>query len=547
MPEILAAVPEPGGYVSLAKVICMLVLVLPWLAACPWISKDAKRLHLGQTTWSLVTLGGGAAGLLIWLVVPHFLVGLVVYLLAAGGCLLTYVLVRNARVPDDAKVLTGDHLAGLFDKSRRPDQKLQAFSFVKIYGAAGRIIQPPDPGAASPDEIHAYNQAQTLLREIVWRRASEADLSPAGQRARLLLVIDGVPVEQRAPSVDEAEDAIQLLKEHGGMSVEERRKPQQGRLAVDLDGRHVDLDLTTAGSTTGQRIQFRVQQEAVRTHLDELGMSEDMLQRVRELLARPHGLIIASGRPKNGVTSTLYSMLREHDAFMQLLYTLERKPDVDLENITQQAYDDPGKLPAALASALRRDPNVVLVDECPSTKVAEVVVAAAEGKAILLGMRAPDTFTALAKWVKLAGDPRAALKGLHAVLCQVLLRKLCEACREPYRPDPSVLAKANLQGQKVDRFYRPRREPPKDEKGNPIICQACQGSGYVGRTAAFELLELNDDIRELIVSGATVSQIKAACRKQGMLYLQESALQKVMRGETSVQEVIRVSKDAKKK
>jgi type II secretory ATPase GspE/PulE/Tfp pilus assembly ATPase PilB-like protein len=547
MPETLAAVPEPGGYVSLGKVIVMLLFVLPWLAAAPWVNKDAKRLRLGQTGWSLVALGGGTVGLLVWLLVPHFLVGLIIYAILTTGCLVMYVVVRNGRVPDDAKVLTGDHLAGLFDKSRRVAPETEILSLVKVYGASGRIVLPPEPESASPDDLHAYNQAQALLNEIVWRRASEADLSPAGRGTRLLLVIDGVGVERPGPAPEDAEAALQFLKEQAGLSVEERRKPQQGRLAVDREGRHVDLVLTTAGSTTGQRAQFRIEQEAVRTRLDELGMSDGMLDRVRELLNRPNGLIIASGRPKNGVTSTLYSMLREHDAFMQLLVTLEREPEVDLENITQNKYDDPSKQATALSSVLRRDPNVILIDECSNPKTAEVITEGAREKQFLLGMRAADTFTALAKWLKVAGDARAALADLHAVLCQVLLRKLCEACREPYRPDPSVLAKANLQGQKADRFYRPPKEPARDEKGNPIVCSACQGSGYVGRTAAFELLELNDELRQLIVSGATISQLKAACRKGGMLYLQEIALQKVMRGETSVQEVIRVSKDAKKK
>jgi type II secretory ATPase GspE/PulE/Tfp pilus assembly ATPase PilB-like protein len=545
MPDTIAAVPDAGGYFSLAKIIFMLVLIVPWLLALPWVNKDAYRHHLSQTTWSGTTLGLGALGVLLWLVVGHYLVGLLLFLALAGGSLLAYVLTRDKRVPDERKVLTFEHLANVFTRRRPPP--VEVLSEVKIYASNSRIVLPPNPAAASAEQCHAYNLAQEMLHEIVWRRASEADLSPKGGGMRLLLVIDGMPVERPGPAAADGETVIQFLKEHGGMNVEDRRRPQQGRIEVGLGEKIVDLELTTAGSTTGQRMQFRVAQEAVRTKLDELGMADDALARVRELLHQPSGLIIASGMPRNGVTSTLYSLLREYDAFTQLLVAIERRPEVDLENVTQKTYADAAEIPEVLASVVRRDPDVILLDACPDARTAAAVCEASDRKNLLLGMHAPDSFVALAKWVKVSGHPEDAMRNLRAVLCQVLLRKLCTACREAYRPDPQFLAKANLQSQHIDRFYRPPSEPLTDEKGRPVVCPSCQGSGYVGRTGAFELLELTDRLRELVLSGATVSQIKAEARKNKMLYLQERALQKVIRGETSVQEVIRVSQAAQKK
>ncbi|KKL69764.1 hypothetical protein LCGC14_2111670, partial [marine sediment metagenome] len=155
---------------------------------------------------------------------------------------------------------------------------------------------------------------------------------------------------------------------------------------------------------------------------------------------------------------------------------------------------------------------------------------------------AGDSFTALAKWVKACGDAKAATRILRGIVCQMLLRKLCPACREPYSPDQSLLAKANIRSEQVEAFYRPPTRPLTDEKGRAYTCPTCQGIGYYGRTAAFELLELNDELRQLIVSGAGLSQIKTAVRKAGMLYLQEQALRTVIAGETSIQEVVRVSK-----
>ena len=149
---------------------------------------------------------------------------------------------------------------------------------------------------------------------------------------------------------------------------------------------------------------------------------------------------------------------------------------------------------------------------------------------------------ALARWIKLCGDRKAAVASLKAILCQVLLRKLCPQCREAYRPPQNVLAKLNLPADRIERFYRPPTKPLTDEKGKPIVCSNCRGTGYQGRTASFELMELTDDLRELIVGDASLGQIKAGCRKNKMLYLQEQSIRKVIAGITSIEEVVRVSK-----
>jgi type II secretory ATPase GspE/PulE/Tfp pilus assembly ATPase PilB-like protein len=162
-------------------------------------------------------------------------------------------------------------------------------------------------------------------------------------------------------------------------------------------------------------------------------------------------------------------------------------------------------------------------------------------------MQATDTFAALARWVRLCGNASTAAGPLRGILCQVLLRKLCPNCREAYPPNPEMLAKANLAASRVQKLYRPPTKPLMDEKENPITCPTCQGSGYLDRTAVFELLEVTEEIRQMIVGGGSLAQIKAACRKSRMLYLQEQALRRAIEGTTSIQEIIRVWQPEKKK
>lgn len=544
MVECIAA--APASYISVLKVVVMLVLLVPWLYAAPFVYRDAVRVRISKVTWSVVVLASGAVGLTVWLLAPLFLVGLLIYAVLTAASLLVYAVYRDGKVDAEDKLLSGKFFQTIFSRSGRED--VEVVTRLKVYDYIPRIVDPPNPETSPASECEAYNLMQGFLYDIVFRRGSEVDISPGPETSRVRVLVDGVVVDRPQLPLADSEAIIQYLKRIGGMDVDDRRRPQQGRISVDAaGGAAADVELTTAGSTGGQRLQLRIVQETVKTDLEELGLTDDVLTRLREMGKTDAGLIVVSGRPHGGLTSTLYALLREQDAFIKQLVTLEASPVVDLENITQVAYGEEAKLPEALAGVIRRDPDVIMVDRCPEEKTGELVNRAADNKLVLLGLHALDAFSGLARWVQVSNDAAGAVKNLRGVLCQVLLRTLCPNCREPYRPDPNVVAKANLSGEKIDNFYRPPTREVLDDKGNPVTCMACQGTGYVGRTGAFELLEVTDDVRQLVASGATLVEIKAACRKSKMLYIQEQALRKVIQGVTSVQEVIRVTKTAKKK
>ncbi|MCP4375629.1 MAG: Flp pilus assembly complex ATPase component, partial [bacterium] len=380
------------------------------------------------------------------------------------------------------------------------------------------------------------------------RRASEADISPGSQQAAVVrFITDGVLCTQPSISLTDSDRLIQAIKSMSGLDPEERRRPQEGVLSLDFAGKQIEIGVTTTGSTGGQRMQFKAMHEALRTKIDDLGMTNTIKESVLAMSKCDSGLLIVSGRIGSGVTSTLYSIMRTMDAYTKSLVTLEAKASADIENITQSVYGDPKKLPEALTAVIRRDPDIIMVDACPDAQTAKLIVDASASKLVILGMGAVDAFTGLALWLKACGSEIDGMQNLRAVLCQLLIRNLCPACRKPYRPDQQLLAKANLTSSQIERFYKPPEPGQVDEDGNPIICPSCQGTGYIGRTGVFELLEANDDIRKLIAESAQLAQIKSACRKNNMHYLQENALQKVIDGLTSIQEVIRVTQQGKKK
>jgi len=545
----IANIPQLTLTVPAVKAVVMLLLTLPWLRLATWVNEDALLARADRKKWNAMTVAGGAVGLLLWLVMPFYVVGLLFYLVLAAGGLLAYVAYRNDRVPPEKKVLTRDHLAGLFagKKHAKKTLDMELLTKVTIYDNYEKIVFPPDLGTAEEKDIRTYNHVQEFLYDVAWRRASEVALTPTGQNSRVLYVIDGVAHEQPAIPLAQAEEMIQFVKEISGMEVDEVRRPQKGRLSVDAQSinARADMELSAAGTTGGQRLIFRIIQEVVRTNLGELGMPDDILGQVSSIAQTKNGLFICAGRRGSGVTSTLYSMLRQRDMFVTNIATLESKPPVNLENITQNTYGEDANLAKTLSVAIQRGLDVLMVDQVPDGETARMLADLAAKKPVVVGMQASDTFSALARWVQLVGDATVAVQILRGVVCQMLVRQLCPKCKVAYKPDTAKLAKMNLASAGIDNFYRPPSESDEGEStgaaGREIdICPECQGSGYKGRIAVFELLKLTTETRQLIIDGATVAQIRTAARKNKMLYLQEMAMQRVMDGTTSVQEVIRV-------
>jgi len=221
----------------------------------------------------------------------------------------------------------------------------------------------------------------------------------------------------------------------------------------------------------------------------------------------------------------------------------------DLDNITQQVFD-PNKVDVSYArmlqTILRREPDVVLVDQCEDRETAQLACRAATDKKIYLTVRAGSCADAIARLQALLDDHKLLAGALVGVVSQRLVRVLCEACREAYKPDEQLLRKANIPADQVEHFYRPPSEPILDKKGRVIVCQTCQNSHYVGRTGVFEFMPVSDAVRKLLAAGAPAKQIKAQARSEKMRYLQEDGLIKVIAGKTSMAEIMRgLRSDAK--
>lgn len=546
--SLLAALPEGIGYISFVKTAVVLLLLLGWATAAQWIDRDTDVVKTKREQWNLIVLAGGAVAYFVLFIPPWsgglFMLGLTFWMLIAGGSMLAYVVHRNGRTVPDARVLTIGHFKRLVMGGglgrRGPSQKGLR---IRITDHAGKFVEMP----REAEEARAFNDIQDFLHDVLLRRVSDVEMVAGKENYRLMLRIDGVSVERPEGVPPEVgERMFRYFKKLAGLNVEEIRRPQSGRIQASLlshEGEPPHAEVRTSGTTAGERLSLHVQSGPVLMRFSDLGIAPPRLDQVKHFLAKSHGLYLTTAPPRHGLTTTQYAVLRSHDAYMNNIHALERRKLIDLDNVTQQVYEGNNadvNYARMLQTVLRREPDIVLVGECEDRETAQIATrAAAENRKIYLGMQAKDTFDALNKYLTLVENNALAAKALLGVTNQRLIRVLCKDCREAFPPDPATLKKLNLPADKIERFYRPPTEPKLSKRGKEIVCQTCQGTGYVGRVGVFEVLVVDPTVAKLIAEGATVEKIKAQCRKNKMYYLQEEALLKVIDGTTSMNEVLR--------
>lgn len=549
----LAVVPEPGGYVNLYKIATVAVLSVFWALGMQWVDRDTDVVKTKREQWNLMLIAGATVGYFVLFVIPWqsslFPVGLALWFAFTGGSMIAYLLHRNARVVPAARYLTIGHFKRMFQGDpekrkaiRTKDQR------VHLEDHNGDPVDIPE----DDEEAKDYEAVQDFLFELLWRRASDADLTADKERYRLIERIDGVACEQSdGLSMEKGERILRLLKRIAGLNVQEIRRPQTGRIRAALlghEGEPHTTEIRTSGTTAGERLRISIQSGPALLRIQQLGLPKSRLESLKtEILLRPTGLFLMSALPQNGLTTTQYAILRSHDAYMNNIHALERRLLVELDNITQQVFEGSNvdvNYARMLQSVLRREPDIVMVGECEDRETAQIASrAAAEDRKIYLGIKAKDTFDALRKYLAFVDDKKLAAKALLGVMHQRLLRVLCEECRESYEPDAATLKKLNLPVAKIERFYRPPTEVKTDRRGKPIRCSNCQGTGYHGRTIVLELMVVDSAVKELIETGAPISRIKSQCRKNKMYYLQEEGLLKVIDKTTSMNEVLRCLRD----
>ncbi|MGC4031870.1 MAG: ATPase, T2SS/T4P/T4SS family [Tepidisphaeraceae bacterium] len=530
-----------GGYINGIKLVPYALISLVWLRLMTWADKDTDVARLPRENVALLNLGLWVVGLAAALFVPNFFAALPLFIVLFAVNAGVYLGWRNKTV--GLKDLKSDISLWWKNLGKKKEMKVTATeNAVVLIDRSGKpFFPPPDDDPIRP----AYDTLQSVLQQPIRYGANRIDLRPMEGGAVVRYTVDGITLEGKSVQKEQAASAIELVKTLGGLDPSDKRKPQTGKMKVETeDKKKREVDIYTAGSTSGEMMKLNIDyKKNFDFRVAQLGLLSDQEKAVLASVAEPTGVVLLTAPDSQGQTNLAYAMLKQHDAFLQNIQTIERDPPFELEGITQNKLAASAPAGEELKQAgwlISQQPDVIFLDRCEDPRTAvELARYSQEGHRVYIAMRVGNTFDALAQWRKLVGDDKLAAESLRLVIAERLVRVLCEACKVPYTPDPEQLKKMNLSS-KTEKLFNPRKEPLRDQKGNEVICPFCNGLAYKGRTGVFELFKMDDEVRGAIQAGGTVNQFKALFRKQRQRYLQEAALSRVEKGDTSVEEVLRV-------
>jgi general secretion pathway protein E len=555
LPVVLAQIHNmtrgTGLYLNLFKFVPVVLIYILWAWTTDWVEHDTKDLNnLKFGVWNSVVFFSGALGLILVLSIPIYFLGLGLLLLAYFVPLLTYVYARNQTVPDDQKVLTPYHFGEVANDILHKLGMKPIFN--RDVGTVDRAGPPitfigktqgstkEDPSRVrQAEESRSFMGAKELVYDAVLRRATDIHLEPTTEQLSVRYRIDGILHAAEPFDRPTGDAVVNVFKVLSAMDISEKRKPQDGSFGAKLQGRDLDFRVATSGSKAGEKLVMRIlDNTAGITKMEDLGMRPKLVEQVRGLVTQPHGMFLCCGPTGAGKSTTLYASLREIDRYQRNIITVEDPIEYHLDNITQMEVNTKSgqTFAAALRSILRQDPDVIMIGEIRDQETASIACQAANtGHMVFSTVHSNDAVTALFRLLDLGVEPFMIASALSGVIGQRLVRLLCDVCKEPYKPKPEFLKKANLPADKVDVFYR-RPENPEQ------VCQQCGGTGYFGRTGIYELLVLTESMKDMIRENPSINKLKAEARKNGMIYLQEDGLRQVIQGRTSIEELLRVVK-----
>ena len=539
----VAVVVPVGDYANGLKMIPFVLVLLIWGRLLTWVDKDVQNAFLPRIPMNSGLLGGMILGVILFFFLPNFFVAFAAFLFCFAAECGTYLTLRKKKVGLDD--LRKEFKLWLSSLGRGKDKEVKVVAgAVALFDKGGKGLEAPE--IDTPDRP-GYDGVQSMLADPLRKGADIIQLAVTAEGAGVRYSVDGVSYEGSKLSQAEASGAVGLMKRLAGLEVEERRKPQSGTIKASLEKQKKELSVMTRGSTAGESAVVDVNKKNRRMlTLAETGMTDKQIEQVEKVTADPGGIILVAAPKANGLRSLLYSLARKHDAFLLHLQTIEHAPEDEIEGITQNKLPtDPaaGEMRKLVSWTSSQEPDVLLVDRVDDSESAvELVKFAAKGKRLYVGIRAGSTLDALSAWRKLVGDDRVALKHLQLVIVEKLFRKLCAACKVEYPPDPETLRRLNMSPDKVGSLFQARSQPLRDSKGQAIVCEFCHDLHFKGRSGVFEMLGVDDEVREIVESGASSNQLKMQFKKQKQKYLQENAIAKAVAGETSLQEVARILK-----
>ncbi len=545
----------PGYYFSLPKIIIVWIIFLCWVKTTDMVNQDCQRLRLNYFLWNPVVFFTFVVAFLLFWEVPSFFLGLFLLLLGYLGPLTAYILQRNKTLPPERRILTPDHFRHLMvERAKTVGVKIDPTK--KAHRREGPPVEFKAQGGKT-DQVDAANLllarqspgfplARELIADAMEHRAEGILLDFTEQGVPVRYQIDGVwhPYQPRERAA--ADVMLAVLKTLAALNVNERKAKQEGKFAAEFKGAKRACRITSRGVPTGEQVVLQLIEPSVkRWTIEELGMRNKVEEQLKSLTQQTKGIILFSALPAGGLTTTLDTVVYAMDRYLRDVVSVEDAVNRqrDIENLQVTTYNSAaGETPMTVLPKLARAyPNVYIIRDLPGPDAIKFLCSETEeDRLVVTGLRAKDSAEALLRVLLTKAPAPEFAKAVIGVVNQRMIRKLCEKCKEAFAPTPEMLKQMGLPAGRVQALYRPPEPQPGQQPPPP--CPDCLGLGYRGRTAIFELLVVDAGVREALVKTPKLELVRAAARKAGMRSLQEEGVVMVVKGVTSLPELMRVSK-----
>ena len=445
---------------------------------------------------------------------------------------------------DELETMTGLTVEPVFATEKEIAKKIKAH-----FGVGGETIgdlvgqQDGGAGEESSEDEEEMAQAASVIRlvneiliEAVRERASDVHIEPDEVGLQIRYRIDGVLQSQAVPpEIDRFRNAItSRLKIMAKLNIAEKRKPQDGRINLRVDDREIDLRVSIIPMLHGEGIVMRILDKGKMVYdLQKIGMDPVSYQGFRKLISLPHGIVLVTGPTGSGKSTTLYSALAEIKSETTKIITVEDPVEYQMPGISQIQVNHKVGLDfaAGLRSILRHDPDVILIGEIRDFETAQIAIQAAmTGHLVFSTLHTNDAPSAFARMVDMGVEPYLVSNTVMGVMAQRLVRTICPDCKAPMSVGPTDLP-PDFPKPKVGKVW------------NGTGCESCRFTGYSGRSGIYELLIAGSAVQQLVMAGATAAQIKTQAAEDGMVSLRMAGWAAVLAGQTTIEEVLRVTKD----
>jgi type IV pilus assembly protein PilB len=456
----------------------------------------------------------------------------------------------NVTMLDELRFLCGCEVQGVLSNKEAVERAIKKYyagqtgetieEIMKELGQEADALQVDEAGGYSIEEaMKAANSTPVvkllnlILLQAIKDHSADIHIEPFEKELKIRYRVDGVLYEMMPPPYHLGAALTSRVKVMSKLDIAETRLPQDGRIELNIGGRPVDLRVSTLPTMFGESVVMRILDRSnVSLDLEKLGLRPKELELMRQLIAKPNGIVLVTGPTGSGKTTTLYAALNEANKPDVKIITTEDPVEYDLEGIVQvQINEEIGLTYAScLRSILRQDPDVILVGEVRDLETAQIAVEAAlTGHLVFSTVHTNDAPSVITRLVDLGVEPYLLAATLEAVIAQRLVRRICEDCKREYEPSEEELFELELSPDLVrgKRFYYGEG------------CKRCNGTGYKGRQGIFEIMLLSERLKQLVIDGVSIADLRKAARQEGMRTLRESGILAIYDGYTTIEEVVK--------